>query len=162
MVIVAEPAIGSQFLPDGEVQFAPGSIVWRDDECVLRRSGIHSSNGADSFLPVRDFLNAPLLPEFDQRRSAPASRQQLDRRFEGRVFLANDLVELRGAHPGFLQLLKWTACLDTLMLARVPDQQYAILGAEPVKKVFYLASAGETRFIHEVKASLCCAVVRLR
>ena len=36
------------------------------------------------------------------------------------VFLAHDLVKLRGPHPGLLQLLEWLSGIDALMLARVP------------------------------------------
>ena len=39
-----------------------------------------------------------------------------------RVFLAHDLVELRGPHPGLLQLLEGFAGFDALMLPCVTDE----------------------------------------
>jgi hypothetical protein len=36
--------------------------------------------------------------------------------------LTDDLIELDGAHSGLLQLFKWSACFDALMLPRITDQ----------------------------------------
>src|SRR5271155_2333292 len=46
---------------------------------------------------------------------------------ELRVFLPHDLVELRGPHPGLLHLLKGSASIDSLMLPRIPDDEYTVL-----------------------------------
>ena len=54
----------------------------------------------------------------------------LDRPQQLRVFLANDLVKLRGLHPGLDQLLEGLAGLDALMLANVADEQHAVAGIE--------------------------------
>ncbi len=52
-----------------------------------------------------------------------------------RVFLAHDLVELRGLHPGLLHLLEGLASFDTLMLASVSDQQNSILRANLLHEI---------------------------
>src|SRR5579862_5736557 len=46
-----------------------------------------------------------------------------------------------------------TAGLDRLMLARIPDEEHAILGAEPVQQGMHLPRARETRFVDHVKTS---------
>ena len=80
--------------------------------------------------------------------------QQLDGGFERRVFLADDLIELGRAHSGLLQLLEGAACFDALMLARVADQEHAVVGAKPRKELAHLVGAGEARFIDEVEVPL--------
>src|SRR6185437_5179906 len=62
--------------------------------------------------------------------------------------------------PSLLQLLERPARFNSLMLASVANQKYAVLGAKSGKKVPHLTGAGKTRFIHEVKM-LRRAVVRL-
>ena len=57
-----------------------------------------------------------------------------------------------------MQLLKGTARLDTLMLARVANQQRPILMSKPGKKLSHLAGACQARFIYEIEVLLCHAV----
>ena len=78
----------------------------------------------------------------------------LDGGFQRRVFLANDLVELGGAHSGLLQLLEGAARFDALMLAGVADQEHAVVGAETRKELAHLVGAGKARFIDKVEVPL--------
>ena len=80
--------------------------------------------------------------------------QQFDGGFQRRVFLANDLIELGGAHSGLLQLLERTACFDALVLARVADQEHAVVGAETRKEFAHLVGAGEAGFIDKIEVPL--------
>jgi hypothetical protein len=80
--------------------------------------------------------------------------QHLDSGLQRRVFLADNLVELGGAHSGLLQLLERATCFDALVLACVADQEYAIVAAETRKELAHLVGAGKTRFIDKVKVPL--------
>ena len=81
--------------------------------------------------------------------------KKFDGGFESRVFLADNLIQLGGPHSGLLQLLEWPPGFDALVLARVADQEHAVVGAEPRKEVANLVGAGETRLIEEVEVLLC-------
>ena len=79
--------------------------------------------------------------------------QHFDSGFERRVFLPDDLVELCGSHSSLLQLLKWAARFNALMLAHIADQQHAVIGTEAGEKLAHLVGAGKARFIDEVEMS---------
>jgi len=74
-----------------------------------------------------------------------ARRQHFHGRFQSRVLLAHDLIELSRVHPGFLQLLKRTARFDALMLADIADQKHAviIIGTNPFEEIAHLVGAGK-------------------
>ena len=61
-------------------------------------------------------------------------RQMLDGFQELGISLAHDLVELRGLHPGLLQLLEGLSGIDALMLAGVADEQYLVLWADLLRR----------------------------
>ena len=103
---------------------------------------------------VGNLLHAALLLERFKGGGDLAFGQQFDSGFQRRVFLANDLVELGRAHSGLLQLLEWAACFDALMLARVADQEHAVVGAETRKELAHLVGAGKARFIDKVEVPL--------
>ena len=103
---------------------------------------------------VGNLLDAALLLERFKGGGDLASGKQLDRGLQRRVFLANDLIELGGAHSGLLQLLEWTACFDALMLAGVADQEHAVVGAKTRKKLAHLVGAGKARFIDKIEMLL--------
>ena len=83
-----------------------------------------------------------------------AAGQQFDGGFQRRVFLPNDLVELGGAHSGFLQLLEWAACFDALVLTCVADQEHAVVGAKTGKELAHLIGAGKAGLINKVEVLL--------
>ena len=70
------------------------------------------------------------------------------------VFLAHDLVKLRGPHPGFLQLLEGLSGIDALMLAGVADQQNLVLRADLVEEVPHLLRRCERGFIDHIEMLL--------
>ena len=98
--------------------------------------------------------DAALPLERFERGGNVTSGKLLDGRFQSRVFLADNLVELGRAHPGFLQLLEWTASLDALMLANVADEQYPVLRSEPCEEIPHLVGACQTRLINKVEMPL--------
>ena len=51
-----------------------------------------------------------------------AARKLLDDLFQLWIALANDVIQRRRPHPGFLQLREWTACFNGLMLATISHQ----------------------------------------
>ena len=79
----------------------------------------------------------------------------LDRAQQLGVFLAHDLVELRGPHPGLLHLLEGFAGFDALMLPGVADQQNAVLRPDPLEKLPHLLGAGEAGLIDHVQMPVC-------
>jgi hypothetical protein len=89
-----------------------------------------------------------------ERSGDLARRQQFDGRFQSRVLLANDLIQRRRAHSGFLQLLEGAARFDALMLADIADQKHAVIGTKPGKKLAHLVGAGKARFIDKVEMPL--------
>ena len=103
---------------------------------------------------VGNFPHPALLLECVERSGDLARRQQFDGGFQRRVFLANDLIELGGAHSGFLQLLERAARFDALMLAGVADQEHAVIGTKPRKELAHLVGAGKARFIDKVEVLL--------
>ena len=48
--------------------------------------------------------------------------QHLNRLFQLRVTLSQDLIQLHRAHPGFLKLRKWTASLYGFMLTYIAHE----------------------------------------
>jgi hypothetical protein len=70
-----------------------------------------------------------------------------------RVFLAHDLVKLRGLHPGLLHLLEGLAGIDPLMLASITDEENAVLRSDLLHETLHLPGAGETGFIDHVEVS---------
>ena len=61
MIFRRKGADGLQLLAHGDVQFAAGSIVGRDDESVLGRLDIAPGDGADALFFIGNFLYAALL-----------------------------------------------------------------------------------------------------
>src|SRR5271169_2731879 len=99
-----------------------------------------------------------LLLECVERSGDLARRQQLNGRFQSRVFLTHNLIELGGPHPGFLELLERSACFHALMLADIADQKHVIVGTNSPKKLAHLVGAGKARFIDKVEVLSLCYV----
>ena len=74
--------------------------------------------------------------------------------FQTRLLLANDLIESGGAHSGFLQLVERAAGFHGLMLAGIADENHAVVGTKPRKKLAHLVGAGKARFIDKVEVLL--------
>jgi hypothetical protein len=81
--------------------------------------------------------------------------------FQCGVFLANDFVEVRRLHPGFLKLLEWPPGLHSLVLASVAREDYAVLLFQPAQEFVNLARAREARFIHDVQVPIPVVMGRL-
>src|SRR5208283_2822776 len=111
-------------------------------------------DGAYALFSVGDFPHVALLAERVERCGDIALGQQLNGGLQSRVFLTHNLIELGGAHPGFLELLEWAAGLDSLMLADVTDEKYVVAGAKPHKELADLVCAGKARFIDKVQVFL--------
>ena len=69
------------------------------------------------------------------------------------IFLAHDLVKLRGVHPGLLQLLEGLSGIDALMLAGVADEQHPVLRADLFEEVAHLFRAGKAGLIDHIEVS---------
>jgi hypothetical protein len=65
--------------------------------------------------------------------------------------LPEDLIELRGAHSSLLQLLEGLSGVDTLVLARVANEQHLVVRPDATQKFPHLFGAGEARFIDHVQ-----------
>ena len=121
-------AVGLQFLAHGDVQFAAGSVVGRDDQCVLGRFHVAPGDGADALFSRSGIsFTRPCCWSASSAAETWPRGEQFDGGLERRVFLADDLIELGRAHSGFLQLLEGTARFDALMLADIADQKHAVI-----------------------------------
>ena len=154
VVFRREGSIGFQFLTDGDIQLAAGGIVGRDNQglCQATRRSFWQWRGCA--LRVGNLLTRPCCWSDSSAAETLAFGQQFDGGFQRRVFLADDLIELGGTHPGLLQLLEWPARFDALVLARVADQEHAVVGAETRKEIAHLVRAGEARLIDKVELPL--------
>ena len=78
-------------------------------------------------VPVSDLMHAALAVEIADGLAHFATRKLLHGLFERRVFLPDDLIQVRRANPRFLQLRIGPASFDRLMLPRVADEQHTII-----------------------------------
>ncbi len=78
-------------------------------------------------------------------------RKMLDRLEQTWVFLPHDLVQSGGSHPGILHLLEGFACVHSLMLSGVSNDEYPVLWFDLVEESPHLLGAGETRFVEHIK-----------
>jgi hypothetical protein len=72
-----------------------------------------------------------------------AACKLLDGLLQGRVLLPDDFVKVRRPHPGFLKLLEWPPGLDSLVLASVAHEDYAVLFFQPAQEFVNFARARE-------------------
>ena len=100
---------------------------------------------------VRDLMHPPLLPEVPNGVLDLAMGELLHGFLQGRILLADDFVQVRRVHPGFLELLKRPAGFHALVLARVTQEDHPVLLLQAVQKVVDLARARQARLIHNVK-----------
>src|SRR5437764_405041 len=96
-------------------------------------------------------MNAALISQLADRFADPPLREVLSDLLELRIALTDDLVEMRGAHPGVLELLERTPGIDGLMLASVAHEQRAIPGIHFLEQLAGLLSADKAGFIDDVK-----------
>ena len=61
---------------------------------------------------------------------------------------------MRRAHSGFLKLLEWQPGFHALVLARVAHENHTVMLIKPIQKISYMASAGQTGLIYNVKIAL--------
>ncbi len=99
-------AVGFQFLTHGQIQLAARGTVGRDDQGIRRRLRMVPGNGTDTLLWIGNLSNAALLLEQMHGCGGLDAGIQFHRELEGRIFLADDLIEFGGVHSGILQLLE--------------------------------------------------------
>src|SRR5260370_6942349 len=80
-----------------------------------------------------------------------ATRELLHHFFECRVFLPHDLIKPGRRDPRFLELLIRSARFDRFMLARVTNQQHAVIFLEPMKKLVHLLLPRKPRSVETVE-----------
>ena len=66
------------------------------------------------------------------------ARQLLNCLFQLRIALPHDLIELEGLHAGILQLREDAAGFDRFMLARVANQENAVVRMQAAHKLVHL------------------------
>ncbi len=71
-----------------------------------------------------------------------ATGQMVHRPQQLGIFLPDDLVKLRGAHPGLNQLLEGFSGVYALMLPSIANEHNSILGAKLLEEVPHLFGAG--------------------
>jgi hypothetical protein len=79
---------------------------------------------------------------------------------QSRVSLANDFVQVRRPHPGFLKLLEWSPGFHSLVLAGVTHEDYPVVVFQPAQEFVNLGRAREARFVHNVQVSVPMVTVR--
>ena len=67
------------------------------------------------------------------------------------VFLAHDLVELRGLHPGLLHLLERPARINALVLAGVANNENAVIWIQLVEERPHLVAARKARLVEHIE-----------
>jgi hypothetical protein len=107
-----------------------------------------------AFFGVGNFPDTALFLECVQRGGYLTSSKHLDGRFQRRILLADDLVKVGRTHSSFLQLLKRSAGVHALMLARITDQQNTVPRSEAGEKLAHLVGAGKARFVDKVEVLL--------
>src|SRR5271165_1126038 len=114
-------------------------------------TGILLRDGQKSFFAVRDLLHTPLAIQILDGGVNLATGKLLHSFFERRVFLAHDLVQMRGSHSGLLQLVVGPSGPDGFVLSDITHEQNSVLLAESVQELAYLPGTGETGFIEHVE-----------
>src|ERR1019366_5913203 len=142
-----------QLIADGIVDVATAGVIGRNDKRVLWLGGIVLGNSFNALGVVRDLGHAPLSLQQADTYGGFILGEMFDDTEQLRVFLAHDLVKLRGLHPGLLHLLKGFAGIDALMLAGVSHKQNPVLRPNLFHETLHLASAGEAGFIDHIKMS---------
>ena len=140
-----------QLLTHGLIDLAARSIVGRDDEGIFRMGSVAFRNRRDALLRINDFRDAALLFQHGDGWNNFTFRQMLDGPQQFRVFLAHDLVKLRGVHPGLYKLLEGLSGIDGLVLTGISNEQHAVLDADLFQKVAHLFGTGKAGFIDNIQ-----------
>jgi len=159
VLLLSHSAVGLQLAVDSFVNLLARSVVRGYHEGRVRSLGISLGYCLQAFFPVRDFMHTALLPEIVNRLVHMTVGELLDSLFQCGVFLANDLMEVRCVHPGFLKLLERSPPLHSLVLARVAHEDHAVLCFQPAHEFVNLARAREARFVHNVQMPLSLVLV---
>ena len=91
-----------EFVMNYAVQFTAGLVVWGNDQRALGKTGILLGDCLESFFPVFDLSYPPLAVQVFDGDVNFATGKLLNCFLERRVLLADDLVQMRGSHSGFL------------------------------------------------------------
>jgi len=111
-------------------------------------------DGGQSLLARADFVHTALLVKTFDSTLDISPRELLNDRFQLRITLSHDLVEMSRVDSGFLKLVIRPTGVDGFMLADVADEQHAILRAEALQKCVHLLRARQARFVKGEQAFL--------
>ena len=134
------------------VEVSAGAMIGRHHQRGIRIVDKGVGNRAESFVARGELVHAPLLVELFDRGADIAARQGLHDLFQRRVLLPDDRVEADRLEAGLLQLVIGSPRVHRLVLARIPDEEDAIVGAEPVEEVVHLLRTRQARFIDHIEA----------
>jgi hypothetical protein len=150
-----------EFVPNPVVELLPRLVVWRDDEGPLAAGRVVASDRAEPLLSVGDLVHASLLTKLRDGFTYPTLRQVLNDVLEICIALPDDFVQLRRLHAGVLELLERLASIHCLVLARVSDQERAIVRTHSLEELSGLFRTDEAGFINDVEVSPSTASRRL-
>ena len=140
-----------QLTAHGLVDMLAAAIVGRNDDGVLRFSGIVPSDGGNAVCSSSDLCNSTLLRKQRDSLLRFVVCQVLNRLEQLGVFLPHNSIQLRSLHPGILHLLKRPTCFYTLVLADVSNHQNAVVWIQFVEERTHLLCAGKARLIEHVE-----------
>jgi len=106
-----------------------------------------------ALLWTRELMHATLLRQILDGFADFAACELLDGLLQKGIFLADDLIKLGRVHSGLLQLLERFPSFDSVVLARVADEDHAVSVIQAREELVHLSGARQTRFVHEVEAA---------
>ncbi len=126
---------------DALIDLRAGAVVGRDNQRVLRGFRVFLRDGVHPLLAASELMHPALAVQVLHRSFHLAARELLDHLPQLRLFLAHDLIERDGLHPGFLQLGEGLSGLYRLMLPPVAYQQHAVVRVQARHKLMRTAHA---------------------
>lgn len=99
-------------------------------------------------------MDSALPLQTSDRLSNFTASELLDDLFQLRVTLAHDFIQLHRLHASFLQLGKRSAGLDGFMLARISDQENAVVRMQAAHKVMHLFGRCQRALVQNVEPLL--------
>ncbi|HYT76721.1 MAG TPA: hypothetical protein VEL79_18335, partial [Vicinamibacterales bacterium] len=136
---------------DAIIEVATRAMIRGHDQRVVGILSERLRDRPEPLVPRPEFVHAPLLPELVNRGADLATGEVFNGLLQRGVLLPHDGVETNRLDAGVLQLVIRSARLDGMMLARVSDEQDAIVRTEPVQEVVHLPRAREARFVDHIE-----------
>ena len=96
-------------------------MIGRDDQSRVRILDKGARDRAESILTGGVFMDATVVAELLDGGLDVAAREGFDRSLERGILLSHDDIQPHGLDPRFLQLVKWSAGFDSVMLTGVSD-----------------------------------------